>query len=200
MEETNDIACWKALRDTSAQWSTLIKTADTPHAALQARSHTLPPQLRLQKHIANVRCDLQELGLDTEIAERCASAFEQSLRSASDEFQRGFEEAWIAVGTDPVVADTAQSALVKLHEDGFKSEVACRKAIMISSIKDQHLERLTSASDSTLSGNWTEATRALMERVYQEHPKLEAHEKRLLAEASGLSLRQISIWVSPILC
>lgn len=198
MSDTSGSQEWKTLHSVCSEWEALICSVVPEIANVSTAQREEPPQLLLHNLIPEIRSDLHRFDLKPEQVEGCGQIFEQSLLSTSCDMQAVFQDAWSQIPDSEEVRSESQSALVKLHEQRFKAEIVWRRGRLL------ELAAAAKSSPSAMkcedmAAEWTEETRALMERVYQQHPKLEAHEKKLLAEASGLSLRQISIWVSPIL-
>jgi len=191
MEAVSNTADWEALRRAAAEWETLLGQLPPKITGNKDASSRQPPTLGLWTLIKDIRPQLRLMKLDEEKIEQCALIYEDSLQQASTEMQQAFELAWASLEGDSGSLNEGQAALARLHKERFLAETAFRQRIAIEMIESRHL-----AVTGSENAEWTEETRALMERVYQQHPKLEAHEKKLLAEVSGLSLRQISIWVS----
>lgn len=191
MQETGK---WESLGQISGEWIALLGIREDTAGRV---SHEVEPApfLNLQQFISDPSYELRACGLSTEQIKECSAILDANLRGLAEQFQSAFQAAWIKVHGNARTREMARDTLDKLHCERFKEEVLLRRNRLVEILKEQKLasEELL---DSETVGEWTDETRALMERVYQQHPKLEAHEKKLLSEVSGLSLRQISIWVS----
>lgn len=184
---------WEALHGTSLKLAALVQNAllDQGHPQPVSRKRMdSVPDIQLLAGIPNLRNDLARIDIGEDRVERCASMYETSLRALGQELQKSFEDTWCNLLDDPSIPKQTQAALIQLYERRFLEEIDSRRTIIFQLVSEQ------TKDDIEQSGEWTDETRALMERVYQQHPKLEAREKKVLSEVSGLSLRQISIWVS----
>jgi hypothetical protein len=183
---------WTSLRDVAMHLESYLHSTASQQDSSTTEAGD-PPSLELSLHIVDVRPDLEALGVDPAKREELAAVLEENLDKMASGLQGLFENAWRSVSGDADIQCATRRALHKLHADRFVQEAHERAQRLL------QLVQLQQTSDFNTTGGegaeWTDATRALMERVYQQHPKLEAHEKKLLAEVSGLSLRQISIWV-----
>lgn len=196
-----DSTSWQAIVEISGQWDKILGDVHRlEERSSQASSHDLtpPPNLNLMQYVPDIQSELEVC--DNQMRERVetfARIFRENLERTSQEIQQAFEASWCQVRGEDISKNQTQEALIKLFQKQFAGEVQERKTIAIRALTRPHLAYQVQEEMENASGaEWTDETRALMERVYQQHPKLEAHEKKVLSEVSGLSLRQISIWVS----
>lgn len=199
MANAGEAQVWSTIHDICTEWLELACDIAPAKATTFFVQHGDPPYLALQAHIPNIRHDLEKAGLRLEEVEDCAAIFEKNLIQMSTEMQLTFAKAWKEISGGPEGRKQSQDALIELHISSFQTEIAWSTRRVLDLAATQRFSNGDICKAEEMTAEWTDETRALMERVYQQHPKLEAHEKKLLAEASGLSLRQISIWVSFIL-
>lgn len=192
----NDAEDWEKLARIAEENRKYLEPQYTPLVHESENELVDPPNLALQNHICDITSDLHGYGLSQEQLHTCVLVYENSMHETSREFQKSFETNWLRLTGDLEFRDLAQRTLVKLYQDRFNDQLSSRRNLAITLIRRANTPNITSSDDAEGGGEWTDQTRALMERVYQQHPKLEGHEKKLLAEVSGLSLRQVSIWVS----
>lgn len=191
---------WEALQSVCTDWLALVGEISYEEAAGIASQPETPPDLALHTMLPDIQPDLWSLGLTSLQVRDCTAIFQNTLLAASTELQATFARNWLQIRGDEEMRFKSQAALRTIYIDGFGEEIA-RSHSRILELAAAAAAAGRAACVDSMKGDeanveWTDETRALMERVYQQHPKLEAHEKKLLAEASGLSLRQISIWVS----
>lgn len=190
-----DAAEWAAIRETSERWDTFLQAVGLTEESQTSSRQQAAPMLKLHEFIPCIKAELELYIVDEVEVRQYASMFADILHKLSTDIQGTFEEAWRNLPGEGQGLRLSQNALTQLHTRGFLEAIAGHKKTLF-----EKLQTIVKPDrgDSTGGrvGEWTDNTRALMEEVYQQHPKLEAHEKKLLAEVSGLSLRQISIWVS----
>lgn len=191
---------WETLHTLSVECVALVESMSPRLSSISLSEYQDAPQLALRATIPDIRPELILAGIASEQVEACVLIFESGLLSLGQELQLAFEKAWMEFPNVEEICTRSQIALIELYSSNFRAEVDWRRTrvMQLAMAANGQMSADSCRGDPT-NPEWTEETRALMERVYQQHPKLEAHEKKLLAEASGLSLRQISIWVSLIL-
>lgn len=189
---------WETLAGIAAKLDAYLSPLCIPHLPDEENSsYDSPPSLALQRYMLDITSDLQSYALSQDHLRFCVRTYDDSLHETRVDFQQSFQADWSRISGTPECRVQMQRTLAKLYQDSFIKEVLFRKAQIINFIQRENIAKAASSLDIEGGGEWTDETRALMERVYQQHPKLEGHEKKLLAEVSGLSLRQVSIWVSP---
>lgn len=189
---------WAQLGDICASLESVLKKNAVPEEVQSLdRLQSTPPHLDLQQYVPNVMLRLEACDFSTHLNPGIRPILEATLVERCRRLQQSFEEAWYRLQGDSPARHMAEQALQTLHVKRFQEDAAQDLQLLTEILQRYAGETSRNDQIDKSSGSeWTDETRALMERVYQQHPKLEAHEKKLLAEVSGLSLRQISIWVS----
>lgn len=192
-----DTAGWTHILNICNTFENIFNECGSPICKPQDALRTLPaPRLPLVQYIEDLQGELLTCGLDISKAKLCSSIYEESLTARATEVQLSLQESWLAIGTQD--ADDARGALVRLHVNCFRQDVQDRRERIMQLVRGHLADGHSNDSDENIDlCQWTSEARKLMEQVYQRLPRLEQHEKKTLSEVSGLSLRQITIWVRP---
>lgn len=191
-----DAAEWEALYNASQKLKVMLELAGAEDVAESedGQCSEAPPDLQLSSYIPDIQEALRQHLPSAVGFQELVDMYERSLISDARHLQATFESGWTECKGVDVAVMQGRQALIRLHTVAFKEAAAYRKEVILARLRGQQDMQTDSVGEKGCE--WTDETRALMERVYQQHPKLGAHEKKVLSEVSGLSLRQISIWVS----
>ena len=87
-------------------------------------------------------------------------------------------------------------ALRRIYADSFDALARNLTGDIVGVVRRRRAVFMAEASGENDGKAWDPQAKALLEKAWERNQKLNAAEKRKLAEGCGLTTRQVSIWVS----
>lgn len=195
---STDCLAWQAIDDACMDIIDLLQKAPNSDSVLQGSEPSLAtrsnvPDLHLEEKARRMIENMNIAKGSWSGRQAYLSVLQAHLERLATDVQSNFKKQWIERLSYSQISSMTQEAVITIHIKRFEEEMNhCRQLLEGSFLNESPME-----DSATIGHEWTTEARSLMEHVYQKLPRLEQHEKKTLAEVSGLSLRQITIWVRP---
>ena len=195
MLDAQDIKSWsRTIKESAEIVEALRSLAGTSQPI---NSPTPAPHLGLEQNIHPIDDILIQRGLTSSTAEECSARYVSQLQDVASKLQRYFSVAFASlhIGESFPSQNMEQQALKRLYIDSFD---AFARQLREDSM--EFVRQIRADFMAEVSGNggkaWDPQARLLLEKAWERNQKLNAAEKKKLAAGCGLTIRQVSIWVS----
>jgi len=201
MFSQDDIALWHQISRDSAE---VCRQFASSYAREEFPHHEAILPLRLPEMQHSILQKLISIGITKDTAAAIDQAYRRHLEEVASKFSSEYsrdQETLVGLG-DAESIDRTRFSLWELYTRQF-TNLCTQSEQKIIEHASQYVLSQASVSPSNLPANlesrtWDDRTRETLEEAWQRNTKLNMAEKKRLAATTGLSIRQISIWVSAI--
>ncbi|CAD6580654.1 MAG: hypothetical protein CYPHOPRED_001328 [Cyphobasidiales sp. Tagirdzhanova-0007] len=181
MLDAQDIQEWRQVAKESAEIAKALGSSGATSQPITPAS--LAPQLGLE-------------GLKSSAAEECSARYVSQLQDVASKLQRHFREAFdlLQGEEDSSMHKMGLQALRRIYADSFDALARNLTGDIVGVVRRRRAVFMAEASGENDGKAWDPQAKALLEKAWERNQKLNAAEKRKLAEGCGLTTRQVSIW------
>lgn len=199
MFSEQDLGLYQATSAVANEFSTILHTS-SPQP--KRSSNLCAKPLCLEQQFRPICMDLEELGLSRRQAVDLNNIFADQISKVVAGLEANYVKAIALLEGDHHILSKSHDALHLAATNQFgRALESARQAVM-----DQAQQYLARTQHDSQDGSnreyerptssWSDKSRGLLEAAWQRNQKVNTAEKKKLSEATGLSVRQISIWVS----
>ena len=142
-----------------------------------------------------------ELGLDSKLAGGVQRIYYRQMQEHADSLQQAFERDWIemqANGGEEAGKAMTVSTLHRFYRESYwRASESSKEAVL--QLLEKHCETRVTAENACM-GDFTNHSLELLRAAFERNQRPSPGDRKHLAAAANLSLRQVTRWVSLCFC